>query len=271
MGAVAFAPACSSDDTTGDGDGTFDGSGGVVSSGGTPSGGDGDGDTGGTPPTGDGDGDTGGMPGDGDGDTGGAEMGGMGGGLGGMGGGGSTLPTVGCNGCAIFHVPFPDAWDTDENPYGIGTDFEINLGDASTADLSATTLTVRLQVVMEGNAGGVQFYVKNGDPQGYASKYSGWNNLTDATSDFIEISIDLSGEADPNGDSFSKSAVQFIGVNVATGSPWDGAIFDDVYVFIDSITFSDGALTDMTFDTDSQGIAVNEWNSPIAGSAIFHE
>lgn len=255
-GALSFA--CSSDDesgTNGDGDGDGDaGSGGtVLSTGGAPG-------TGGIPGTG-------GLVGVGGNivntggalTTGGTAMGGAA--FGGMGGDGTTVPTVGCDGCAILHVPFSTATT--------GTDVEVDLTEAGLADMSSTVVTVRVRVVMEGNAGGFQVFVKNGEPD-YQSHYSAWTNFADATTDFVEVSLDLGAIADPEG-TFSKSSVRYIGINAAAGEAWDGAVFDDVYLFIDSITFSDGSVADLTFDSSADGIAINIYNSPIDGSAVYFE
>ncbi len=135
--------------------------------------------------------------------------------------------------------------------------------------MSSTVVTVRVRVVMEGNAGGFQLYAKNGEP-GYGSYYYGWTNFTDATDDFVDVTMDLGAIPDPEG-SFSKAAVRFIGINATTGAAWDGAVYGDVYLFIDSITFSDGSVADLTFDTNSDGIAINIYNSPVEGSELLHE
>jgi len=39
-------------------------------------------------------------------------------------------------------------------------------------------------------------------------------------------------------------------------------------VYVDSVTFSDGALTDIEFTTALKGLMVNQWNNPQEGSAV---
>lgn len=252
--AVAMsAPGCKSDETNGDGDGDLPG--------------DGDGDvnpgSGGVGP-GAGGGMSGGAPGTGGDDGSGGD--GLGGdGLGGM-GGGLNIPDVDCSGCAILYAPLSMA--------NTQTDFEIDFGDGTEIDMSNTIVTVRLQVVTTGNAGGLQVYAKNDDDTdpGYPAEYNGWTNLTDLTGDFVEVTLDLSA-LDDSGIAFDKAEVRWIGINVNAGGEWDMGVpmWEDTFVFVDSITYSDGATSDATFTSDKEGLAVNEYNMPVANSDVFHQ
>jgi len=203
----------------------------------------------------------------------------------------------------------------------VDTEFEIDFGADTPVDLSATTVTVRLRAETEGNAGGLQVYVKTGDPY-YAYQYAEWANLVDL-SDWTEISIDLAavaactttevpaeggaanaggapvaggaggaanaggavsagGAGDAGGagtvtvtecpDNFDKSAVRYVGVAVNAGADWEEGdpVWADTTVFVDSITFSDGATADLDFVEDAGGFAVNEYSEPIEGSTVTH-
>lgn len=246
------------------GGGDDDGSGGT---GGTTGG---SGNTGGT--TG-GNGNTGGATTGGNGNTGGATTGGNGntGGDGGLGGeGGEGGMGTGPSGFAVLFVPL-----TTENT---GTDFQINFGAGTELDLSDTVVTFRMRIESDGNAGGIQVYATNGEDWGYASNYQSWTNFGDAE-DFVDVTLDLASLADnPGGgmagasgwDTFDKSAVQWLGVNVYAGDTFSGATWGDTTIYLDSITFSDGAADDITFDADLEGMAVNIYNSPIAGATATH-
>jgi len=94
-----------------------------------------------------------------------------------------------CTGCARLLVPM-DAMEQQ-------ADFEIDLSEASLADLSATIITWRVRVV-SGLSGGMQLYAKNGETQSYASQYSSWRNLN-ADSDWQELTLDLSAVAAVSG------------------------------------------------------------------------
>jgi len=142
-------------------------------------------------------------------------------------------------------------------------DFEIDYGDATPIDLSATTLSVRLRAETTGNGGGVQVYVKNGAAQNYAAAYLGWNNLTDLSS-FTVITkavADLTG-----GTGFDPTKIRYVGVNINAGDTFDGANFQPATVYVDSITFSDGASADLDFNDGVARLALNSFNSPVAGA-----
>jgi hypothetical protein len=224
--------------------------------------------TGGTTSTGGGAPATGGTPG---------STGGTGttdGGSSGMGGtaatGGTGSATVSCPGCAALYVPLAAA--------STGTDFEKDYGLATPANLSNAIITVRLQVVTAGNAGGLQLFAKNqlgagttDDPNAWPAQYGGWTNFTAATA-FVEVTLDLSTVAAapvPNtGKAFDKSLVRWIGINVSAGDAWTGANWQPVTIYVDSITFSDGATPNLTFDTTVEGFVVNTYNNAVAGSTV---
>jgi hypothetical protein len=144
-------------------------------------------------------------------------------------------------------------------------DFEVDYGDAATVDLSATTLSVRLRAETAGNAGGLQVYVKNGSAQNYAVAYFGWNDLT-ALNTFTTLTYDVSTASGSAG--FDPTAIRYVGVNVNAGSTWDGANFQPATIYVDSITFSDGASADLNFNDGVKVLGVNQYNSPVAGSAV---
>jgi hypothetical protein len=183
---------------------------------------------------------------------------------------GGTGATVSCPGCAALYVPLAAA--------STGADFEKDYTLATPANLSNSIITVHLQVVTAGNAGGLQLYAKNqlgagttDDPSAWPSQYGGWANFTAATT-FVDVILDLSTVAAapvPNTDKvFDKSLVRWIGINVTAGDAWSGANWQPVTVYVDSITFSDGATPDLTFDTTVEGFAVNTYNSPVTGSTV---
>lgn len=239
-------------DGDGDGDGAATGGNGD----GTGGNGDGDGDGDGTGGSGDGDGDgdgdgeggLGGWTGDGDGE----------GGLGGLSGDGDGDDVECEDGCALLTVPF-SAFDT-------GTDFEITYLPA--LDLSSAVVTARVFVEMAGNTGGIQLYAKNGATQSYVSRYSGWTDLGNATSAWMDLSLDLSSLANPDGP-FVKSEVVWVGLNVASGASWGGAQLGEVKVYVEDIMFTAGG-DDVMFATDLEGMQVNVYNAPVASSTITH-
>ncbi len=257
IGALTFAGLLG---TACGGDGDDDGTGGTggEGTGGEGTGGDG---TGGDGTGGDG---TGGDGTGGDG-TGGDGTGGMGtGGTGGMGGMGGAMATGGmggmapvapCSGCVELFVPLTAA---DE-----GTVFEIDLG--SEVDMSGTEVAFNVQVITDGNAGGLQQVPKNAD---YTSVYTGWTNFTDAEGSFIDVSVDVGAQDGDGG--FDASAVQFVGLEVSAGEDWDGAMWGDTYVYVDSITFSDGSTADLDFSSDAGGMYVNEGASFVEGSTVTY-
>lgn len=199
--------------------------------------------------------------------SGGAQPAGSGGmeniGGGGMGGETSALDPVDCVGCAVFGLTFEE--------FGTGTDFEKQY--SAPIDMTNTVVTFTLTVAMEGNAGGIQAFAKTGDLDGdandYKSVYTGWQNLSDSTAE-TTITLDLSAQA-ADVDGFLKNSVTYIGLNVAAGDTWDGAELGEVAVYVDSVTFSDAATPDLTFDAGVEGFVVNTFNSPIEGSTVSHQ
>lgn len=227
--------------------------------------------------------------------------------------GGDAFP---CSGCAVLFTPL-EAVST-------ATEFEINYGDDNAMDLSNTILTYRFHVETEGNAGGILLYAKNGSRQSYRAVYRTWTNFSDASSGFIEATLDLrdpssgttGSESSTGGDSESSSTtggtgetgstggtggtetgtgesdgtsstgdvevmlaasvfdstdVVYVGLQVSAGTDaWEGARWGDTTVYLDSITFSDGASPDVTFDAGLSGMSINNYNNPIAGSAVSY-
>ena len=56
-------------------------------------------------------------------------------------------------------------------------------------------------------------------------------------------------------------------VQVAAGDTWDGATWGTTTVYVDSVTFSDGAYADYTFDADASALTVGTYE-PIDGSTV---
>jgi hypothetical protein len=196
--------------------------------------------------------------------TGGTAGGGTSGGtsLGGMAGNVASAGAGGTGGAPSYcyeALYAPIAMENDQ------VDFEVDYGDAGAVDLSATTLSVRLRAETAGNAGGVQVYVKNGTAQNFAAAYLGWNNLTDLTN-FTTLTYDLSTAT--GGTGFDINAIRYVGINVNAGSTFDGASFQPATIYVDSITFSDGASADLNFNDGVNLLAVNKYNNPVAGSAV---
>ncbi|HTQ05278.1 MAG TPA: carbohydrate binding domain-containing protein [Polyangiaceae bacterium] len=142
-------------------------------------------------------------------------------------------------------------------------DFEIDYGDSTPVNLSATTLSVRLRAETTGNAGGLQVYVKDGSAQNYAVAYLGWNNLTDLSS-FTTLTYDLSQAT--GGTGFDPTVIRYVGINVTAGSTFDGATWAPATVYVDSITFSDGATPNLDFNDGVVKLNVNQYNSPVTGA-----
>lgn len=260
LGAALAMGACGGDDDDdkGGGDGDGDGVGGSVISG------DGDGDgAGGNGVGGNGAGGVSvavGGNGVGGGATGGMGGDNLGGGAGEAGDGDGDGDEVDCPESAILFVPF-----TMEDT---GTDFELAYEDI---DMSATVVTFRIKAMTEGNAGGLKIYAKNGEAVAYASNYGDWYNFGDLA-DWTDVTLDLGAlddAPDPNDDNvFDKSLVLNVGINLAAGGTWDGAMWSGTTVCVDSITFSDGAADDVTFDADADALSINEFNSPLDGSTV---
>lgn len=153
------------------------------------------------------------------------------------------------------------------------TDFEVDFGDtaADLQDLTTGTITVVAKVITTGNAGGIQVYIKNGDPD-YKSAYmkpgaatSAWINFSDLK-DWTTLTFDLSGVTGDG--TFDITKIRYIGINVSGGGDWDGAVWADTTVIVDSITFSGTLATlDRTFDSTLQDFGMSSYQ-PVAGSAI---
>lgn len=166
-----------------------------------------------------------------------------------------------CDGCLTLFVPLA-AEKT-------GTEFEADFGAGTPEDFSTSVITARVYVEPSGNTGGLRLYAKNDTT--YQSVYGTWTNLTDLKNGWHEIELDLAATASlaDGGTGFDKANVRWIGVNVSAGDSFDGAVFDDVTVYVDWIKFSDGAHPDYTFDDNAiQGFSINKYNSPVAGSLL---
>lgn len=227
-----------------------------------------------------GSGGTGGAAGsDGNAGTGGAAGGGNGGTGGGGAGGTGGQTGESCTGCLHIFVPMDSTGDQAE--------VEVNYNTAP-VDLSNTVVRARVRAAT-GTTGAVQVYVKNGQAQGFASYYAGYT-LFSALSAFTDVVVDLTpcsvpatppdadagadaGEPPPVADAgdaggdagglapctdnpaFDTRAIQFVGVQVLSGDA--AGTFTDANIYVDSITFSDGATPNFTFDSDVQGFALN--------------
>ena len=91
-------------------------------------------------------------------------------------------------------------------------------------------------------AGGIQLAAKNGEDNEYASLYGDWTNLTELSDagDWVEITLDLTGVTTTPPD-FDPTAVSILSIQVLGGDEWDEAVWGTTTVYIDSVTFSDGA------------------------------
>jgi hypothetical protein len=251
--AAACSPAPAGDDSGTGGEGASDTGG--KGSGGKATGGNG---SGGKATGGNG---TGGVVADGGSDQGGtagALPGGAGpGGQGGEVGTGGAQATAYCSGCLELFVPLA-AEKT-------GTDFETDYG-TGLVDVTGDTITARVHVVTNGNAGGIQVYAKNGEAQGYAGAYGPWNNLGDAKNGFVDISISPESVTD----GFDATQVRWIGVTIQAGDSWDGAVWDDTTVYLDSISFANGSAPDITFGASAEGFKINNYNNPLVGSELTY-
>jgi len=234
------------------------GSGGAASGGAAGTGGAGTGGAGtggaGTGGAGTGGGGTGGA-GTGGAGTGGAGTGGAGTGGAGTGGAGTGGSTA-CPGCAVLFVPFET---TNEQ-----TEFEISFGGP--VDFTDTTVVARVQVELEGDMGGIRLYVKEVDGD-YTSVYTDWTNFTDATADFVELTItpaDLAAETD-----IDPTQIQWVGINMHSGGV--AGTFGDTYAYIDSITFDTTTPADFTFDDDQEGMGLNGGITNVSGSDVSWE
>lgn len=178
--------------------------------------------------------------------TGGATTGGTSstGGAGGAGTGGAGGAGTGCLDVASLFVPLTTT--------GTAQQFSIDLG--TPVDLSNTTvgITMRMETAGHPSASGIQVLVKDAS---YATNYlscieteSNWVNLSEAA-DWVTLTYDASAAA-------IAGAARFLGIQVTAGGEWEGASWGDTTVFIDSITFSDGAVGDFDF-AESAGFAVD--------------
>jgi|GEM_PF-6989324 len=278
--AIAAATGCNNDsgdseDSGGDpgvGGASSGGSGGAAVSGGANSGGSGGGVTGGAATSGgtaSGGGASGGAasgggpiiaggaPNGGTPSVGGDLTGGMGGDeMGGQGGEGGAPPEEECGGCAKLFVPFTAA-NTAQFFY---------LGFASPVDFSDTVVTVRLKGESTSSDMHVQVMVNNGAPN-YTSAQPGWVSLSGLT-EFGNVTFDVSTVPAPVlPTDFDPAQVVLLNIQVVAGA---SATAGDTTVWVDSITFSDGATPNYDFATSAQGFAASDYNA-IPGSTVSYE
>jgi hypothetical protein len=153
-----------------------------------------------------------------------------------------TFPGESCTGCARFDVPL-SAGDQ------LGT-FELSL--PGPVDMTDTTITWRLKAVgFSGTSGRVAPLVRDG--QG-SQQCSSWTDLSDVaawTNVTCEPSERVPGGADEASleDAFDNTRVGKVGLQIYAGDVSAGAVYDAALVYVDSITFSDRATPDITFDT----------------------
>jgi hypothetical protein len=183
--------------------------------------------------------------------------------VGGSPGTGGATSNVACPGCLVLYVPL--------SLQNTGTDVEIDFGATTYKDMSTAVVTAHVLVQTASNAGGVRLYAKNDTNVAYASLYSTWQNLT-AVTGWQDLTLDLSAVAavpTPNtANAFDKSQVRWLGINVAAGATFTGAVFGNTTVYVDTITISNGVVPDFTFATTVQGFAINIYNTPITGSTV---
>jgi hypothetical protein len=155
--------------------------------------------------------------------------------------GGATFAGESCTGCARFDVPL-SASDQ------LGS-FELSLPEP--VDMTGTTVTWRLKAVgFSGTSGRVGPFLR--DAQGSEeclswaelSRVAAWTNVTCALPERVPGGAD---EALASG-GFDRAHVDTIGVRIDAGDV-ASAVYDAALVYLDSITFSDGASADITFDT----------------------
>jgi len=157
-----------------------------------------------------------------------------------------------------------------------GTDFEEDYGTSTTIDLTAGTITARVYVETDGNAGGLRLYAKNDDVTNYAMAYSDWANLSDLDGKWTDIKLNAAalpvGPTPPVSGTFDKSIVRWVGFNIAAGAAFDGGAFDAVTVYVDSVKFTPTTPTpitdDMNFTTSVEGFSINTFNSPVTDSTV---
>jgi hypothetical protein len=189
--------------------------------------------------------------------TAGATMGGQGGDAG---TGGSATVEPACTGCLQIFVPLAAAGDKADAE----TDYGTNL-----FDITGETITARVYVETTGNAGGIQVYAKDGGAQSYAGSYGAWTNLGSATSGFVDVVLDTANPSFQN-DGFDPTAIRYIGVTIQAGNSWDGAVWAETTIYVDSISFTNGSAADITFDASNEGFRINPYTQPVDGSTVTY-
>ncbi len=207
-------------------------------------------------------------------------VGGVGGtSVGGVGGVGGTTTTGGtsnvdagdagftCNGCLKLFMPLSDANAETDSGQSVRESVEIDVGASTLVDLSSTVITAHIYVDYAGNAGGISIYAKDGADNSYAQQATAYTNL-DSVTGWHDFTLDLASLAADAG-TFDKSKIRYVGFNVNAGSSFTTAIWEHVTVYVDSITFTDNAHANYTFDTSVEGFAVNIYDTPtLDGSTV---
>jgi hypothetical protein len=150
--------------------------------------------------------------------------------------GGDTFPGESCSGCARLEVPL-----------SAGDQLAVfQLSFPEPVDMTDTTVTWRLKAVgFSGTSGRVGPFVRdaqNGEQcllWTELSSLAAWTNVT------CELAERTPGAA---GASFDRTQVVEIGVQIHGGGVSAAAVYDEALVYVDSITFSDHAAPDITFD-----------------------
>jgi hypothetical protein len=144
------------------------------------------------------------------------------------------FPGESCTGCARFDLPLGAT-----DPSG---SFELSL--PAPVDMSATTIDWRLKALdFTGTTGAVTPYVRDARGRDNCSLATDLAGLTA----WMNVTCDVSDGAD--GAPFDPNQVSVLGIQIEAGTAASGAVFDEAVVYLDSITFSDHATPDITFDT----------------------
>jgi len=146
-----------------------------------------------------------------------------------------------CPGCARFEVPMNGG-----DQFAM---FELSL--PVPVDMTNATITWRLRAPgFMGTSGGASPYVRDAELRDQCFI---WRSLaeidrwTDVSCEFSQrYPGGVDDEAFDNG--FDRSAVTKIGLQIHSGAIDERAVYDDALVYLDSVSFSDGAAPDITFD-----------------------
>ncbi len=193
----------------------------------------------------------GGVGGVGEGGTGGVAEGGMGGvpaeGEGGAGGsdGGGPVFTNCLDGCASLYAPFTD--DAEQQYFQITFD--------GGADLSGSIVSFKIRARDYTGTGGYVNTTAHDGTNFFGSPGGNAKGLT-AISDWTVITLDLAAAAEP----FDATIVNNISLQI-------GGTAVPVRLEVDEVTFSDGALDPILFETDGSPFEASQYN-PVPGSIV---